>query len=106
MHIIKLQLGPIHLYVQFVAKGPKKVREVHIGENVADSLSLEVLRLVDDFIITNCIMKCNSAEFTYGNKFLDGVMLDKGGISKCDATDGQLNICPECYTTLKCNKMP
>ena len=84
----------------------ENVKEVMVAENIDEPLSFEVLHLTNEFIIRNCIVKCNSAEFTYGNWFLDAVVLDRGGISKCDATKAQLNICPECYPTLKHNKMP
>ena len=87
-------------------QGSENIKEVQVGQNTKDSLSLEVLRLTDDFIIRNCVIKCNSAKFTYGNILLDGLMLDKQGIHECNTYDAKLNICSECYITLTHNKMP
>lgn len=88
------------------AQASDNVKIIQVGENIDDSLSLEILRLKDNFIVKNCVIKCNSAEFNYGNNLLNGLMLEKHGILECNKTEAKLNICSECYTSLKHNKIP
>jgi hypothetical protein len=84
-------------------QGSREISELLIGKNVNAPFSLEILCV---FIIQNCIVKCNSGEFMFGNSFLDGLMLDRSGVVESTLSQAQLNICPQCYTYLKWNKVP
>ena len=89
-------------------QGSSDVKVVHYGEDTSmpPPFSLEILQISDKFIIENCILKCNSAEFVFGCNAFDGLMLDKAGTSECTLTGGSLNCCPECYASLRRNKIP
>jgi hypothetical protein len=67
---------------------------------------LNVLSITDPFIIRNCIIRCNSAEFVFGYQALDGLMLYKSAIRP--ATEGNviLDICTLCYSSLRRATMP
>jgi hypothetical protein len=84
------------------------VKVVFFGGNasVPPPFSLDILQITDKFIIENCIVKCNSAEFVFGSNIFDGLMLDKAGISKSTLTEGSLNCCPECHASMRRNKIP
>jgi len=87
-------------------QGSLGVKVIHFGENMSPPFSLEILRINDQFIIENCILKCNSAEFIFGSCIFDGLMLDKAGVSHCTLADSSLHCCPECYASLQRNKIP
>ena len=65
-----------------------------------------MLSITDPFIIKKCILQCNSAEFVFGYKALDGLMLYKSAV--CPSTDGNviLDICTQCYSSLRRATMP
>ena len=41
---------------------------------------LNMLSITDPFIVKNCILQSNSAEFVFGHKALEGLMLYKSAI--------------------------
>jgi hypothetical protein len=41
---------------------------------------LDMLLITDLFIIQHCIIQCNSAQFVFGHKALDGLMLYKSAV--------------------------
>ena len=85
----------------------QSVEVVHYGQDTTPPpFSLEILQVVDIFIIENCVLKCNSPEFIFGCYVFDGLMLDKAGVSVSTLTEGSLNCCPECYVSLRRNKVP
>ncbi|TEB31911.1 hypothetical protein FA13DRAFT_1791208 [Coprinellus micaceus] len=51
------------------------------GRDLPSKLHWGKLEITDDFIIKNCILAMVSNEFNFENPHLDGLMLDKAGIS-------------------------
>ena len=87
-------------------QGSSAVKVVHFGTNEPPPFSLEILQVTDNFIIENCILKCNSVDFVFGCNIFDGFMLDRAGISACTSSEGDLNCCAECYAFLRRSKVP
>jgi hypothetical protein len=74
--------------------------------SVVAPLHLDILRITDPFIIKNCILQCNSAEFVYGHDALDGLMLYKDAIHFTHGGKITINICDQCYKSLAKDKVP
>ena len=83
------------------------VPRVSLGCDPSCELHWDKLEIADDFIITNCILASVSNEFNFGNPHLDGLMLDKAGVSyKPSEGLDQVNVCRACYSALKSGKVP
>lgn len=80
------------------SQGSWDAKEVCFGESINVPFSLEILHVSDNFIIQNCIIKCNLGEFMFGNTALDGLMLDKHSVMESTSSQAQLNVCPEWCT--------
>ena len=53
-------------------QGSRNCKVISYKENITAPFSIEILRISDAFIIRNCIVNSNSAEFVFGNIF-DGL---------------------------------
>ncbi|KAG2134231.1 hypothetical protein BD769DRAFT_1714369 [Suillus cothurnatus] len=82
------------------------VNELRVDANCDLPLSLDILRLTDPFIVTKCVVQSLSSEFTYECSVLDGIMLDKTGITVCTSDSSTLNICGQCFRSLSRAKVP
>ena len=67
---------------------------------------LEILSITDPFIVKNCILQCNSPEFEFGYKALDGLMLYKSAVRPSTNGNVSLDICTQCYSSLRRGTMP
>ena len=76
------------------------------GNTFALPHHLGMLIITDPFIIQNCIVQCNSAEFVYGRKSLDGLMLYKPAIHLLPGGNARLDICMQCHSSLNADIMP
>jgi len=84
----------------------EKMETIGIDQDVECSTDFEALQIQDEFIIRQCIVACNSAEFLYQNSKLDGLMLDKRGVENISATKATVRICTECRSSLAKSKIP
>jgi len=82
--------------------------EFKIGQDDTEvpGLNLGCLEIKDEFIVQQCIIKCNSAEFVYENAALDGLMLEKKGIRTVDDKTSLLTVCTECQAALRKSNIP
>jgi uncharacterized protein DUF6570 len=87
-----------------VVKGLTTQENLFLEKNTMTGFTLDVLQVTDRFIIQNCIVKCNSAQFVFGG-FLNGFMLDKAGVIDNTPSQARLNMCPDCFASLKRNKI-
>jgi hypothetical protein len=69
-------------------------------------LHFDLLFITDPFIIQNCIIQCNSAEFVFGCNALDSVMLYKPALHHLHGGNTRLNICMQCHSSLSKGAMP
>jgi hypothetical protein len=67
---------------------------------------LDVLIINDPFIIQKCIVQCNSTEFVFGCRSLDGLMLYKPAICLLLGGEAHLDFCLLCYSSLIKAVMP
>jgi len=67
---------------------------------------LDMLIITDPFIIQKCIVQCNSAEFVFGHKTLDGLMLYKPAVHLLPGGNACLDVCAQCHSSLNRNVMP
>ncbi|KAG2150884.1 hypothetical protein DEU56DRAFT_728288, partial [Suillus clintonianus] len=87
----------------------RQVRSVHELQVEADTdlpLSLELLQLNDVFITAKCVIQSLSTEFTYECSILDGLMLDKTGITGCTPLACTLSVCEACFNLLSRSNVP
>lgn len=79
----------------------------HMNHAHNQPLNFDVLRVTNCFIIQKCVVQTLSAEFSnYKCAVLDGVMLDKEGISSPLPTSTTVNVCPDCHHSLSKDKVP
>ena len=69
-------------------------------------LHFDMLRVTDPFIIQNCTIHCNSAEFVFGCKALDSLMLYKQALHHLPGGNIRLDICMQCHSSLSKGTMP
>ena len=67
---------------------------------------LNMLLITDPFIIKYYILQCNSAEFVFGYKALDVLMLYKSGVHPSTGGNVSLDICTLCHSSLRRATMP
>jgi len=77
-----------------------------IVDGKSSFLLLHMLRVTDPFIIQNCIIHCNSAEFVFGCKALDSLMLYKPALHHLPRGNICLDICMQCHSCLSKGTMP
>ena len=61
---------------------------------------LDMLLITDPFLIQNCIVQCNSAEFMFGCESLHGLMLYKPAVHLLHGGNVQLDVCMQCHSYL------
>ena len=67
---------------------------------------VDMLLITDPFSIQYCIVQCNSAEFVFGCKSLDGLMLYKLAIHLLSGGNMYLDVCMQCHSCLCRGVMP
>jgi hypothetical protein len=80
---------------------------VDLSENL-QKYNLELLWILDPFIIQHCIVQCLSASFSFHNEAIDGLMLDRGGVQFVPSTGHAkgFNICSDCRSVMFKCKIP
>jgi ribosomal protein L31 len=90
----------------------RQIHETEVTSLVVDGNSstlphhLDMLLITDPFLIQHCIVQCNSAEFVFGCKSLDGLMLYKPAVHSSSGGNVRLDVCSQCHSCLCRGVMP
>ena len=83
----------------------EKTETLTIDEDTDCLKNLELLWIEEEFIIRQCIIACNSAEFQFQNSKLDGLMLNWQSVENILATKMVVTICSKCKMSLANSKI-
>ena len=90
----------------------RQIHDVEVMSIIVDGnssfipLHFDMLRITDPFIIQNCIVQGNPAEFMFDCKSLDGFMLYKPAFHHLPGGNVRLDICMQCHSSLSKGTMP